>query len=424
MLIATSLMYSEDTFEIEKQKKAMETWRALGFDIISCNVCEEMVQLKKLFKNVSFVELARSGKEIAGKPFPFIYDILQALKSKVREKNELCGIINSDIFLKNISINELELFFEYDKDKMLIMHRYDIEDELDTKGEYYFSGIDAFFFGSEYISVFPDMGFMLGRPEWDHWFLYEAQKAGMNICEVKNKVAFHIKHKQRWTAKDSNRMITSKVQDRKIMILDETYYCDTNVIMSDLKHRKMFGSSENKVAVVEREDGFWDDIDRKELLTWEKKYYGYDIESIGLMYFKDNKAYRICALHREINLCANESFALGEIKEKSKGNILRYVDFRDLDIFNDLKNVYVYPSGRAARLLVDCLETYGISVLGMVDKDNSLWGKTYLGKTINSISVLKKEEKYDHVLVASNLYISEIYSELTRIVDKEKLIVL
>ena len=100
MLIATSLMYSNDTYEIEKQYKALQTWRDAGFDIISCNVLSEIKQLPILFPQVRFVELKRSGKERTGKPFPFIFDLLEALRENIVQENEVCGIINSDIFIK------------------------------------------------------------------------------------------------------------------------------------------------------------------------------------------------------------------------------------------------------------------------------------------------------------------------------------
>ena len=168
MLIGTSLMYSEDEWEIEKQTKAMQTWKDAGFDVISCNVEEEIEPLQKVFPQVTFVKLVRSGKEKTGKPFPFIYDILWALENNIVEDNEVCGIVNSDIFIRNLSASVIKDYLIKHEDTILFLHRYDIEDELDVEGEYYFSGVDAFFFLVKHLEKFPDRGFMLGRPEWDH----------------------------------------------------------------------------------------------------------------------------------------------------------------------------------------------------------------------------------------------------------------
>lgn len=429
MLLATSLMYLEDELEIEKQRKAMQTWKDAGFDVISCNVKEEIDKLQVVFPQVVFVELSRSGKEKTGKPFPYIYDILQALNNNIRTQNEVCGIINSDIFLKNLSGNTIREYLAMHNDTVLIMHRYDIEDELDAKGEYYFSGIDAFFFMGNYLHAFPDMGFMLGRPEWDHWFLYEAVKFGMQVREIKNKIAFHIKHKQRWTPADSNKMVTSKVKKNDVICFDEEYYYQTNVLMSDLSNRILLSADgmKNDNSVI-KEGGYYYDIDRELLLDWEKEvFHQIDIpESVGIVYFKDNKAYRVCALHRELIDKQDGMFSLGEIfpNERGKGSILKYIDFRDLDFVKELGRVYVYPAGRAARLLIDCLDTYNIPVIGMVDRDASLWGKKYRGKEIFDLSVLDKTDDYDHVLVATNLYVKEIYESLCKKVLENRIIVI
>lgn len=429
MLIATSLMYSQDKWEIEKQKKAMQTWEAIGFRVISCNVPEEIELLQKVFPQVTFIELERSGKEKTGKPFPFIYDILQILNSNVHEEKELCGIVNSDIFLKKISADEIRAHFVKYEKRILIMHRYDIDDESDITGEYYFSGIDAFFFQKSCISYFPDKGFMLGRPEWDHWFLYEAQKAGMQILEIKNKIAFHIKHKQRWTPAESNSMASNQIKKQETQSFDEEYYYHTNEIMADLQNRILLGDETNRRdELVIMKDGFYVDADRECLIQWEKEIFHTETvpESIGIVYFKNNKPYRICASHCEVTANQDETFSSGNIveNEKEKGIISKYIDFKDFDFVKTLGRFFVYPAGRASRLLIDCLDTYKIPVLGMVDRDKSLCGKKYKNREIFDLSVLENIDSYDHVLIVSNLYVKEIYESLAKSINKEKLLVI
>lgn len=429
MLIATSLMYSTDEYEIQKQLKAIQTWKNMGFEVISCNVAEEIKLLRPFFQEITFVELARSGKEQMGKPFPYIYDILQALKYNCHNnKGEICGIINSDIFLKHLSIEALQSYFYSTPYTVLILHRYDIENELDTEGEYYFSGIDVFFFLNDYIDVFPDKGFMLGRPEWDHWFLGEAVKVGMKVREIKNKLAFHIKHKQRWTPSESNKMASKS--RKKNICLSEKYYFDTNEIMADLSNRIFLKSNVliDDDELLIRNGSFYDDVERQDILQWEREVYERekDVESTGLVYFKNSKAYRICALHREIVSNDQNKVILGNMfpQERSKGSILRYVDFQQLDFVKNLGRVYIYPAGRAARLLLDCMDTYHIPVLGLVDRDRSLWDTECQGHRINSLEVLSNGGTFDHVLIVTNLYVREIYQSLKEIVDEEKLIVI
>lgn len=428
MLIATSLMYSNDMYEIEKQKKAMQTWENMGGRVLSCNVKEEIELLKPIFTQTDFAELPRSGKEVTGKPFPFIYDMLQVLAANTTEDNEICGIVNSDIFINNLPQEAITKYLSENENTVLILHRYDIEDEKDNAGEYYFSGIDAFFFLSGYLSVFDDKGFMMGRPEWDHWFLGEAVKSGMKVKEIKNKIAFHIKHKQRWSASESNQMAKNK--SKIATSFDEDYYYDTNEIMADLTNRICLKDNilqERETAVVS-EGAFYEDIDRETILTWEKQKYVplQEFESMGVMYVKNNKAYRICALHREVSITSAGEIALGDIfaNERGKGVILKYVDFKSLDFAKDLGRTYIYPAGRAARLLLDCMNAYEIPVLGMIDRDTSLCGTMCQGCKIKSLEALKATDEYDNVIIATNLYVREIYDSLKKFVDEDKLIVL
>ena len=59
-----------------------------------------------------------------------------------------------------------------------------------------------------------------------------------------------------------------------------------------------------------------------------------------------------------------------------------------------------------------------------MDRDISLSGKKFLDKEIFDLSAFEKIDEYDHVVIATNLYVKEIYNQLCEIVDKKKLIVL
>ena len=427
MLIATSLMYSTNEYEIKKQKMAMNTWKHIGFQVVSCNVKEEIEILQPLFPQTAFVQLKRSGKEITGKPYPFIYDILQVLTERTTP-NELCGIINSDIFLKGLSVQDIAKIVN--ENNMCILHRYDVENEQDIGGEYFFSGIDTFFFLNTFLPKIQDKGFMLGRPEWDHWFLLEMQKAGVKVREIRNKMAFHIKHEQRWSAADSNKMVLEQKKNKeklhKKTVLESEYYEYSNEIMADLSAQIVitpYGIKEYNR--LERKSNIWDQ-DRDVLLQWEEQAYGSSYESEGLFYWKNGKPCRICALHRQVSVNTDQVAHLGDFftNDRNKGCITRYIDFKTLDFFHDLKRLYIYPAGRAARLLLDCLDAYNVPVLGLVDRDVSLWNTMCQGHNIFSLDALKDDSSYDYVLIATNMYVKEIYSSLKNIVDERKLIVL
>ena len=66
-------MYSTDEYEMQKQLKSIQTWKNIGFEVISCNVAEEIKLLQHFFQEITFVELARSGNNLKTYIFPCLY---------------------------------------------------------------------------------------------------------------------------------------------------------------------------------------------------------------------------------------------------------------------------------------------------------------------------------------------------------------
>lgn len=425
MLIATSIMGIGDKDEIVKQQKAIQTWIDMGCQIISCNVEEEIEKLELYFPAVEFVLLERSGAKKYGKPFPYVYDMLQNLYMYAREDDEICGIINSDIFLRNISQEQIEHILQRNDECILNMHRYDIEDEANVAGEYYFTGIDVFFFRRKVIRKYSDHGFLLGRPGWDPWFLHEAVKKGIHVVELKNKVAFHVKHGQRWTPMDSNCMTIRGKKGTRSDVDGEEFYRDTNIILASIDNMQTFDGG--RLPSLVKNGIYYDDSDRTEIISWEQSCYGAKSvpESVAYMYWRNQVPYKICPVHRVLQEELNGKVKLGELKleDRQKGSVLRYIDMNTLSISDNWGKVCIYPAGRAARLLVDYFLINGVEIVGMYDKDSNIWGQHYMGVKIGSPTELKNA-LCDHLVVASNLYLKEIYDSLREKISEEKMIIL
>lgn len=436
MKIITSIMCSDKDQDIKNQLDAVHTWKKSGFDVISCNIQTEIDLLKKIFIEIEFVEIQRTGKEKYGKTFPYISDMLQILKKRSIAPFETVGIINSDIYLRNITSKAVEkLFLENDK-KLICLHRYDIDDVGMITGDYYFSGIDVFFLSEKYLNRFLDEGFLMGRPEWDHWMVYTAINAGLEILEIKNPVAFHVRHQQRWTAKESSSMVEAKAGKKENQTkLFEEYYRKTNEALADVTNRIYIDRGFNKNGILMTGNSkllyFEKDIEH----VIEDQMIQYSISRaelpVGLGYRKAGKFYRICALHGELKRRYQVQFVLEkgtdrEIKADF-GDLGIYMDFKDSGVSERLGRFYIYPAGRAARLMADCLNEYkeeNWELLGLVDQDKNLQVQFCMGKRIYDPKVLLDAGSYDSVLIVSNLYVDEIYEELSRIVDKNKLIVI
>ncbi len=74
-LLATSIAPGN----LENQKKAVQTWLALGFSVFSLNTKKEIELLACLYEEVNFYQVQRDAKEDCGKPIVYIEDILDFL---------------------------------------------------------------------------------------------------------------------------------------------------------------------------------------------------------------------------------------------------------------------------------------------------------------------------------------------------------
>jgi len=191
ILVATSIAPRN----IENQQNAINSWINAGFEVISCNIQAEIDLLESKFQNVCFTPVTRDASAQTGKPLVFIYDIMQELK---RHKNDICGIINSDIHIKNTDEGMYKFILKEAEDSLLYGHRYDISDINDIYGTW-FNGIDFFFFDSKLIDMYPDDDMFIGGPEWDFWMVFIAMHFGGNAKELCTPIAYHIKHNQVWS---------------------------------------------------------------------------------------------------------------------------------------------------------------------------------------------------------------------------------
>ena len=79
------------------QKQALQSWTENGIDVVSLNTSDEIENLQNIFPQIRFVAVAKDGREMAGRPVIFITDIIEYF-SKIL--TPICGIVNSDIFIR------------------------------------------------------------------------------------------------------------------------------------------------------------------------------------------------------------------------------------------------------------------------------------------------------------------------------------
>ena len=407
MYAITSLYPSDNHYEIKNQLVAISSWVSAGFKVVSCNIGKEIDLLHEIFCDVLFIEAKRSGLHEFGKPYIYIYDLIKVVADMY---NGVFCIFNSDIRLRNVNDKMLEKIEIEADNKLLFLHRYDIENEEAKDGEYYFSGMDAFFLHTQSSQFFNDEGFAMGMPEWDHWMVYSAIKAGMNACEIKDPIAFHLKHPQRWKAEQSTSLIKFN---------HDSYYSLVNSVLSSIEGVVIepvegFGNS----TVWAHEDVYVDTV-AVQLLEKQALHNRFkSIKSkIGLGYWKDGKFFRVSNLNGSMKEFYANALVIetdcGIHENMTGGIIAAYVDFEKTEIKKQLhdKKFILYPAGKAARMMLDCLVAVGLHPLGFADKNAHL-----LTESINEYKVFSKEEllklDYQYILIASNLYSEEIVAEL------------
>jgi len=178
---------------IDFQKKAISTWKDLGFDVISINSAREIQQLAGYFPAVDFVEATRDASAIAGKPFVFFDDVLIALKSS---GSEICGIVNSDIFLLDRKL--LDAVAGEAREGFLFGSRIDIPSLDQRDGRFHLWGFDYFFFNRSIIDIYNQTDFCLGAPSWDYWAVLAPVVKGVAVKQLITPAAYHVRHSARY----------------------------------------------------------------------------------------------------------------------------------------------------------------------------------------------------------------------------------
>ena len=187
LLIATSIAPHD---RLNVQRKSVESWQNAGMKVISLNTQEEIKKLAPNFDKVEFIPQIRTGNSLFGKPYIFISEILNYLKTT---PYTICGIINSDINL--IENSKLSNFLiEQAQDCLVYGPRFQVDSFKSSKGSIDPLGFDYFIFDQHLITDWKETHFCLGLPSWDHWFPLVSILTGRRIKKLISPIARHIPH--------------------------------------------------------------------------------------------------------------------------------------------------------------------------------------------------------------------------------------
>jgi hypothetical protein len=204
--IATSIV--PRNFEL--QCTAINSWLNLGFNVISINSAEEAAIVSQYFPNIPVKIANRTALSTTGKPYVYFDDVC---KSLTEMQSDICGIVNSDIFL-SADAGFVEFIFEVAANGLLFGSRIDINSMTNLDGEKFIYGFDFFFFSKEVLKLFPESEFCLGVPWWDYWAPFVPLVKGVPCKELISPIAFHLKHETKWASElfcDYGKMFADKI---------------------------------------------------------------------------------------------------------------------------------------------------------------------------------------------------------------------
>lgn len=188
--IATSLAPGKS---IDTQRSAVNSWKRIGFHVVSINAAEEIALLQPKFPDIEFIQVARDAKKKFGKPYVYFDDALAYFQGC---GPGICGIVNSDIYLLH---EDLYPFISREAINSLVYgSRVDVDTLENLQGQMLYDGFDYFFFDKQMVSLYPQSELFIGLPCWDYWAALIPLFSGIPLKKIITPHAYHIKHRVNW----------------------------------------------------------------------------------------------------------------------------------------------------------------------------------------------------------------------------------
>ena|GEM_PF-6676371 len=471
ILIATSIA----PFDIENQRKAVNSWLAAGFEVVSCNALVEIEQIKSSFPDIRFIPLERDATDILGKPYPYAYDVLQILKN---EKHSVCGFINSDIHLIDFPEELIVMIYEHALNGEMVysnrMETKSLEQNDIDRAYSYRGGFDFFIFNKQLIEIYQDDNMFVGNTMWDFWMLGIPYINNIRLTEIKNPVCYHISHKIRWdetlfnkyskqladkycnsessafpfmmmtlVADLSNGLVyeSDMVKEKRVLVAfpkDEEIREDTLKSLENQTHSKfdiiqgepdmlkkseydyVFYTVSNQQYVHTAISLLLQEAERRnaETLQSDVALVGGDVDKVPVSrYIKTIQSQKGKNILCKIGIDKNAPLSLLRAPLSTLSIIKTIGSF-----LKEIERFYIYPAGEMSKWFIKgLLADEKKPLLGLCDKNELLWGKEINGFQIYSPKRLDDTETYDKILITSQ-FEEEIYNELKSRIPADKIV--
>lgn len=172
------------------QSIAINTWHELGFKIVSFNNKNECDILRKIYKNVNFIETEETLEKLYKRPHIAINVLFDYIANY--EIDESFCIINSDIELK-LTHYQLSKIEDNLTHGFLCANRFNYNKNK-VNSSRYDAGFDVFFLKKEHINVYCESKFALGQCHFDYWLPFRQLNNNKIVFLINDQIAFHQEH--------------------------------------------------------------------------------------------------------------------------------------------------------------------------------------------------------------------------------------
>lgn len=179
---------------LDLQRKAIASWVALGFRVLSFNNTAEVAQLAPQFPEVRFVTVSRDGTARSGKPLVYVQDILAWFRNNPDIRYG--GFINSDIVVQPSDPQGFMALLQREITGSLIFsRRIEVASVEKLEGNWNRTGIDLWLWDREILHCYTEPAdYMVGFPHWDYYMELMPICHGIPIKQLAIPNAFHQTH--------------------------------------------------------------------------------------------------------------------------------------------------------------------------------------------------------------------------------------
>lgn len=179
-----------------KQQRAVASWQALGFEVVSFNNAEEIAALAPRYAGVRFVEVRRDGRARTGKPLVHVDDVFAWFRTSGLARG---GFVNSDIVLQPSDAAAFRATLDAEVPGSLVFaRRIEVKSLERLQGEPYPTGFDCWFWDSRVLAAFDgiETDYFVGFPHWDYYAILLPLVKGFPVKELVFPFAWHQTHRQ------------------------------------------------------------------------------------------------------------------------------------------------------------------------------------------------------------------------------------